>query len=82
VRVFEQRLRERVDHTLVHGQQLGQLAGLEAVVALEVDDLDGARGGHLADQLRRPRGRDVELEAQVRVELEPAPDRVEGRRLA
>ena len=82
VRVLEQRLRERRDHALVHGQQLGQLAGLEAVVTLEVDDLDGAGGGHLVDQLGRPGGRDVELEAQTGMDLEPAPDRVEGRRFA
>ena len=82
VGVLEQRVGERGDHALVHREQRRQLAVLDPVLALEVDDLDGAGGGDLVHQLRRPRRRDVELEAQAGVQLEPAADRVERRRVA
>ena len=65
--VLEQRVREGRDGALVHLQHPRQLAHLQPVVALEVDDLDRARGRHLVDQRRRPLPRDVELEAQVRM---------------
>ena len=82
VRVLEQRVRERGDHALVHGEQLRQLGHVEPVLALEVDDLDGLRRGDLGDQLRRP-GRDgVELEAQAGVAVEPDAQRRERRRIA
>ena len=60
----------------------GSSPHLEAVLALEVDDLDRAGGRHLVDQLRRPVRRGVQLEAQVGMALEPAADRVERGRLA
>ena len=40
--------------------------GRPAVLALEVDRVDGARGGELLDQLVRPVGRRVELEPRRR----------------
>jgi hypothetical protein len=82
VRVLEQRVREQLHRALVHGEQRALLAGVEPVMALEVDDLDGARGGDLRHQLGRPRVREVDLEAQVRMDLQPPGDRVERRRVA
>jgi len=55
---------------------------LEAVLPLEVDRVDRARGRDLGDERRRPGRLRVELEAHARRALEPAAQRLERRLLA
>src|SRR5207244_7244700 len=43
---------------------------------LVVDDVDGSSRGQLLNELVRPPGSGVELEAQLGVELQPAPQRL------
>ena len=82
VRVLEQRVRERLDQHLVDGRERLRVLDRQAVLALEVDRVDGAGADEDLDDLRGPRHRGVELEAQARVALEALEDRVGRRRVA
>ena len=82
VRVLEERVGEGRDDALVEGAERRGVLDLHPVLALEVDDVDGAGGGEVLADRERPGGGGVELEVDVRVVGEAAVDRVGRRRVA
>jgi GNAT superfamily N-acetyltransferase len=63
VRVLEDGAVEGVEHRLVHREQRDLVLDLEAVAALEVDDVDGAARRDSFAQLRQPPRGGVELDS-------------------
>ena len=70
-RILEPRVGKPVDDPAVERGVGHGVDARAAVLALEVDRVDRPRGGELRDQLLRPVGRRVELEAQPGIEAEP-----------
>jgi hypothetical protein len=82
LRVLDPGLRKRLDHAAVEDGVGGLIDDRAHVQALEVDRVDRAGGHQAGDDLGRPLGGRVELEAQRRVALQALGHGVEGRRLA
>ena len=80
--ILEPGVGEAVDDALVERRVGHRVDRRPAVLALEVDRVDGAGRGELLDQLVRPVGRRVELEAKARVVPEPGAQALRRRRLA
>ena len=73
--VLEPRLRESLGDAAVELCRRRRVEPVALVQALEIDDVDGAGGSELGDDLVRPRVARVELEAKSGVEVEQLPDR-------
>ena len=82
VRILQIRVREGRERVVVQREQGRRILDLGAVLALEVDRVDGARRGDLVDQRRRPARLGVELEVDVGGAVEPPAQRLDRRWLA
>ena len=79
--ILEPGLGKRLDDAPVERDVRRSGIGI-CVERLEVHDVDGAGRGKVTHELVRPPGHGVELEAQLRIELEPAAKRLGRRRIA